>query len=199
MSSTRVGTGENAMADGEQGSNTDRNGATPTEGSADRVIDVTTLRLEELRQSRHSLESEEKELSYVRRLLQGRIDIIKAELARRAGHGNDVLSSLPAILADAPSSFKSSARHVSLDEPVTKHATAIAAKRAANDLSMNLADVSDPQLRTMLDNLARHEKAVSKARSQLHKTMDGLNSELTRRYREGSAQVDDLLAAARRK
>lgn len=165
-----------------------------------RVVDVTTLRLEDLRISRRSLEDEERELSYVRRLLQGRIDIIKAELARRAGHGNDVLSSLPAILADSPSNQKGSARHVSLDAPVSKHQTAVAAQRAANELShANLCDMSDPQLRTSMEGLARHEKAVSRARSQIHQKMDGLSAELTRRYREGSAQVDDLLAAARRK
>ena len=166
-----------------------------------RVVDVTTLRLEDLRISRRSLEDEERELSYVRRLLQGRIDIIKAELARRAGHGNDLLSSLPAILADSPSNQRGgSARHVSLDGPVTKHQAAVAAERVANELSQaNLCDMSDPQLRTSMGSLVRHEKAVSDARSQIHEKMDGLSAELTRRYREGSAQVDDLLAAARRK
>jgi len=165
-----------------------------------RVIDLTTLRLEELRVSRLSLKDEERELSYVRRLLQGRIDIIKAELARRAGHGNDVLASLPAILADSPRSSKASARHVSLDGPVGKHHAAIDAQRAANALSQgNLCDMSDPHLRTMMDSFVRHEKAVSSARHQIHQTMDGLSTELTRRYREGSAQVDHLLAAARSK
>ncbi len=67
-----------------------------TSGPPPRVIDLTTLRLEQLRTARRELEDEENELSYVRRLLQGRIDIIRAELSRRAGHGTDVLSSLPA-------------------------------------------------------------------------------------------------------
>jgi len=165
------------------------------------VIDLTTLRLEDLRVSRRALEDKERELSYVRRLLQGRIDIIKAELARRAGHGSDVLSSLPTILADAPSNSEaSSARYVSLDGPVNKHQAAVSAERAANELSQaNFCDMSDPQLRTFMANLARHEKAVSHARNEMHERMNGLSTELTRRYREGSAQVDDLLAAARRK
>jgi len=164
------------------------------------VIDLTTLRLDELRVSRRSLEDEERELSYVRRLLQGRIDILKAEFARRSGNGDDVLSSLSAILSDSPSASKGSARHVSLDGPASKHPAAVAAQRAANELSqVNLGDMSEPQLLTSMKNLAAHEKTVSQARSKIHQKMGGLSAELTRRYREGSAQVDDLLAAARRK
>ena len=171
-----------------------------TSGPPPRVIDLTTLRLEQLRTARRELEDEENELSYVRRLLQGRIDIIRAELSRRAGHGTDVLSSLPAILADAPSTAKGQSRHVGTDQPARRHATAIKAERAANELSSaNLQDLSEPQLRNSLATLQRYERQVSHARAQIHTKMNGMSAELTRRYREGSAQVDDLLAAARRK
>ncbi|GDY75817.1 hypothetical protein SAV31267_053020 [Streptomyces avermitilis] len=47
--------------------------------------DLSVLRLPELRTLRRDAQRDEADLSYVRRLLQGRIDILRAELARRGG------------------------------------------------------------------------------------------------------------------
>src|SRR3954451_5376120 len=78
--------------------------------------DLTRLSLPELRTLRRDAQRDEADLSYVRRLLQGRIDILRAELARggpkpavAAGDGPrdvtvvaSVVSRLPEILTDAP-------------------------------------------------------------------------------------------------
>ena len=82
----------------------------------DRVLDprftdgVGRLGLAELRARREEAEAEEADVSYLRRLLQGRLDILRAELVRRsAGDEQDVaglLAGLPAILSDdAPGTF----------------------------------------------------------------------------------------------
>ena len=55
-----------------------------SEGYADNLAD---LDLDELRSRRREAEQEEADLSYVRRMLQGRMDILRAELSRRAGGG----------------------------------------------------------------------------------------------------------------
>ncbi|HET7477978.1 MAG TPA: hypothetical protein VFJ72_00540 [Rubrobacteraceae bacterium] len=47
------------------------------------VDDVTSLSEEELRGRLEALTGEEREISYRRRILQGRIDLIRAELVRR--------------------------------------------------------------------------------------------------------------------
>src|SRR5919198_473676 len=52
------------------------------------VADVEGLALDELRSRRSEAEEEERSISYLRRLLQGRIDILRAELARRARGGD---------------------------------------------------------------------------------------------------------------
>src|SRR5207244_1775351 len=49
--------------------------------------DLAVLTLSELRTLRRDAQREEADLSYVRRLLQGRIDILRAELARRSPAG----------------------------------------------------------------------------------------------------------------
>ena len=76
----------------------------------DRVLDpgfteeVERLGLPELRARREEAEAEEADVSYLRRLLQGRLDILRAELVRRsAGGTHDVaglLAGLPSILTD---------------------------------------------------------------------------------------------------
>jgi hypothetical protein len=66
----------------------------------DRVLDprftdrVDQLGLAELPARREEAEAEEAEVSYLRRLLQGRLDILRAELARRYRDGTAQVSQL---------------------------------------------------------------------------------------------------------
>ena len=82
----------------------------------DRVLDpgfteeVERLGLPELRARREEAEAEEADVSYLRRLLQGRLDILRAELVRGSSGGEQdvagLLAGLPAILTDdAPGTF----------------------------------------------------------------------------------------------
>jgi hypothetical protein len=82
----------------------------------DRVLDpgftdgVDQLDLPELRARREEAEAEEADVSYLRRLLQGRLDILRAELVRRSAGGDQdvggLLAGLPAILTDdSPGTF----------------------------------------------------------------------------------------------
>jgi hypothetical protein len=48
-----------------------------------RVIDIDTRTNEELREMLDELSAEEREVSYRRRVLHGKIDILRAELVRR--------------------------------------------------------------------------------------------------------------------
>ncbi|MFE0223936.1 ABC transporter permease, partial [Streptomyces albidoflavus] len=50
------------------------------------------------------------------------------------------------------------------------------------------------ELETATARLGRYELQVSRRRAQLQRTADACGAEITRRYREGEAQVDDLLA-----
>ena len=168
-------------------------------------LDVTTsslaeLSLAELRQSRRDAELEEQELSYVRRLLHGRIDIIRAEVRRRAGEGEELIANLSTILSDHPAGGKpGQGRFVSLNDPTREDGTAREAEVALSELaSVNVSTATDGELRECLGSLTDHERIVSDTRAQIHRQIDRLSTELTRRYREGTAQVDDLLAAARR-
>ncbi|MDX6242278.1 MAG: hypothetical protein QOE76_1, partial [Frankiales bacterium] len=80
--------------------------------------DLVALDMDDLRQLRADAEQEETDASYVRRLLQGRIDIVEAERAGRRGEGSgDLVSNLARILsADEPSSGpRGMGRHSTLE------------------------------------------------------------------------------------
>ncbi|MET7682688.1 hypothetical protein [Streptomyces sp. NPDC005423] len=161
--------------------------------------DLTVLRLPELRTLRRDAQRDEADLSYVRRLLQGRIDILGAELARR-GHAallepaeRSVVDRLSEILTDAPARQRSSARHVTLGTPRGEEYRLLAAEMLAEVELSDLGARTDLELRSAMGRLVRYEQTASRRRQLLQHTADGCGAEIARRYREGEAQVDDLL------
>ncbi|MFE0580545.1 AmfC protein [Streptomyces sp. NPDC058874] len=155
---------------------------------------AAALGLPELRALRRDAQRDEADLSYVRRLLQGRIDILRAELARRTDPEAPVVDRLSAILADAPSSRSASARHVTLGTPHGEEYRVLAAEMLADVELSDLEARTDGELHDGMGRLVRYEQQVSRRRQQLQRTADECSAEITRRYREGEAQVDDLLA-----
>lgn len=151
------------------------------------------LTLRALRGLRHRALREESDLSYVRRLLQGRIDILDAECRRRAAPDGPVVDQLARILADQPSPPRASTRHLTLGAPGgSPHLRAAEEMLALVELS-DLAARTDGELHTALARLTGYEQQVSRRRGALHRTADGCGAEIARRYREGEARVDDLL------
>jgi hypothetical protein len=151
------------------------------------------LLLPELRSLRRASQQEEADLSYVRRLLQGRIDILSAELARRTAPEAPVVDRLPEILSDVPSRVRSSARHVTLGTPHREEY-----RRLAEDMlsEVELSDLqarTDEELHGAMGRLMRYEQQVSRRRQHVQRTADDCSAEIARRYREGEARVDDLL------
>lgn len=156
--------------------------------------DMAELRLPELRALRRDAQGDEADLSYVRRMLQGRIDILRAELARRTDPESPVLDRLSEILADVPSRRGSSARHVTLSTPRSEEYRRLAAEMLSEVELSDLGARTDDELHAAMGRLAGYEQQVSRRRQDLQRTADDCSAEIARRYREGEAQVDDLLA-----
>ncbi|WP_046778633.1 hypothetical protein [Streptomyces yangpuensis] len=171
-----------------------RTAETRDQGPAAPAAQATALGLPELRALRRDAQRDEADLSYVRRLLQGRIDILRAELARRTDPEAPVVDRLSVILADAPSSRSASARHVTLGTPHSEEYRVLAAEMLADVELSDLQARTDGELLDGMGRLVRYEQQVSRRRQQLQRTADECSAEITRRYREGEAQVDDLLA-----
>ncbi|PYC85484.1 ABC transporter substrate-binding protein [Streptomyces tateyamensis] len=162
---------------------------------------IAALGLDELRTLRRDALEQEADLSYLRRLLQGRVDILRAELDRRTLAGrprpaspDTLLHQLPQILADAPSHIRQSARHVTLGTPRGEQYQTQADALMGDVQLADLAAHAPAELLAALDRLTAHEREVSGRRQLLQRTADGCSAEITRRYREGEARVEDLLA-----
>jgi hypothetical protein len=164
------------------------------------VADLKGLDLTEVRARRDDAAQEETDLSYLRRLLHGRIDIVRAEQKRRAeGGSSSVVERLVEILSDnavgpAPAG---SGRHQTLEPSRAEaHRRHVEALVSDADLS-DVASLRDERLELALRTYAAEEASVSQRRREVQKVVDLLNDEIGSRYRAGSASVDKLLAAER--
>lgn len=172
----------------------------------DRVLDpgyvagLGDLDLGEVRGRRNETAQEETDLSYLRRLLHARIDIVRAEQRRRREGGSaPVVAELAHILAAnalGPATGSGRFQTVKPSRAQTHHRN-IEALVADIDLS-DVGSLSGEQLDTALQAYCTEEASVSQRRRAVQHVMDSLNAEIGVRYASGAASVDDLLAEQRR-
>ena len=168
--------------------------------------DVTALDFRELRARRQLAEQEEVDLSYARRLLQGRLDLLRAEQAQRAtardgvdaGARTDaeIVRDLAAVLSDdGPRADHGLGRHLTTDPSrVGEHRRA--AEQAVDDVAASDPSSLDAEgLAAAVAHLTELERKVSENRHRVQAVMDQLTAEVARRYRDGEAHVEDVLAA----
>lgn len=171
----------------------------------DRVLDpgyvggVEALPLEQLRGRRDEAAQEETDLSYLRRLLHARIDIVHAEQERRSSGGQlSIVDQLATILSgnDFPPA-RGSGRYQALEPSrAGEHRRQAEALVGNSDLS-DVGALTDEKLAVTLRKYAEEETSVSMRRREVQAVVDRLNAEIAARYARGSASVDDLLAAER--
>jgi hypothetical protein len=157
---------------------------------------LSELSLTDLRARRHEAEQEEADLSYLRRMLHGRIDIVSAELRRRdpASDSGPLIDELNAILGDEERSTFGLGRYSTVEPSRVDEQRREEEKAASDAITSDVEARSDDELREALVRLRQHEAEVSEVRREVQHVMDALSAELTQRYRSGSASVDELLA-----
>ena len=157
---------------------------------------ATTQPMSEVRRLRREAEQQEVNLSYSRRLLQGRLDIVRRELQRRAEHdGRSLVDLLPEILSEKG---RGPAHGLGRHQTVQPHAPEeyeswVNSLTAGIDVSA-ISSLSDAKLEKAARALAAAESGLSERRRGVQQVMDGLAAELGRRYRDGEADVAALLA-----
>lgn len=170
---------------------------------------ITEVPLERVRAMRAECQAVENALSYVRRLAQGRLDIVGAELERRREGGDpanlrELIGRLPDILADRSSGGGGSSSGGGgpvFGRPPSDLSTEDVIVKYTGDLDEilspaavgSVADLSDAELEAVRDNIAAFERTTSQRRHAMHTVIDTLQAEITRRYRTGEATVDTLL------
>lgn len=165
----------------------------------DYLGDLSQRSLEEVRTLRLECQRVETGLSYIRRLVQGRLDIVRGELQRRLDGGDPadlstLIGKLPEILSDR-TRMPGVGRLPTLMAPGDVHGTlsdeldAIVADGHLDDLP----GASDDELDSMRTRLEQLERTASDRRHEVFERLDALQAELTRRYRTGEASVESLL------
>jgi len=170
-----------------------------TAGYIDGLQDLT---LEEVRSRRAECQEIELGLSYARRIVQGRLDIIHAELERRqAGEGPSDVGQLVdrlkggEMLGDQnrPAGFGRLPTLMAPDMASDEFSTEIDEIADADSLA-NLPELSDDVIAKLADRLTSLERSLSDRRRQVFDRIDSLQAEIVRRYKTGSANPDELLA-----
>jgi hypothetical protein len=163
------------------------------------VVDIGERSIEDVRAMRAECQNVETGLSYLRRVVQGRLDIVHAELTRRRSGGepgdlSSLIEQLPAILGDHLRAPGNGRLPVSLDpgriDPELEARLEALAVEADNDA---ITEVDEARLTATGDALAELEQDISTRRRTLFDIIDELQAEITRRYKTGEATVESLL------
>lgn len=161
------------------------------------VSDLSSLTIEDLRARRDECEEFEAELSYARRLLQGKADIVRHALNRRSAGGQPGLESLihklPNILADE-GEISSLKRHTRVLIPKNAENQRREVELLASALS-RVDELSVEELAQLVEVLAEAEVKTSADRRSAQGVLDTLNGEIVRRYKEGTEDVSALLTS----
>ena len=161
---------------------------------------LSDLPIDQIRTRRDQATEVEVGLSYVRRLIQGRLDIVLAEVHRRETGGgggdiSDLVQRLPEILGERVRG-PGTGRLPTLMAPAEPEPPEVQRLDEIVDADAlgTLPQLSDVELGRIVDRLAALEHEVSAGRRSLHDVIDRLQDELVRRYKSGEATVDTLLS-----
>ena len=153
--------------------------------------------IDELRDKRMMCNDLDVELSFYRRMLHGRMDLLGFEMRRRAGEEEQsLLEALPRILSEGAYTPAPGlpTRSVPVEAPdVERKGRRIVDKALDSDFLARLPSLSDDELGEIQRFLQEVEAEVSQQRSAVHTALDTLHEELTRRYADGTADPDDAL------
>lgn len=150
------------------------------------------LELDELRRRRDTAEDVESQISYYRRLLHGRMDLLNFELRRRDGEEErTLLEALPEILASGMVLGNEPAlRHIETMPPLpSKTGRRLIDKIMDDGILTQLPDLDEDEIRAALEDLRDVETTLSEQRRALHSVIDTLQDEIVDRYRSGQSEA----------
>lgn len=139
-------------------------------------------------------------VSYVRRIVQGRLDIVEAEQERRSptpqtsdGSDDAVLEQLPATLAQRGRGPGTPRPPIELEPPAFAEDMLVTIDESSPADVGSLASLDGPTLVELEAHLRGLESELSTTRQELHRIIDLIHAEIIQRYRSGELTVDSLL------
>jgi hypothetical protein len=171
--------------------------------------DLADLSADELHERRHEAEQEEVDLSYARRLLQGRLDLLRSEQSQRrehpeggvpAGERSDealVRDLVAAMTTDeAPRRDHGLGRHMDVEPSRVGEHRRAAELVVADPRVSDTDNLSDEQLADAVERVSGLEQQVSLNRQRVQQVSDALTEEVSRRFRDGELTISDSLPHA---
>ncbi len=164
----------------------------------DYLGDLPARSIEDVRAMRDECRAIEDRVSYLRRIIQGRLDIVAADLRRRAEGGSPIdlgtlIEQLPDILSDKVHAGGPGRLPSGLILPDDTDLTTEIDRVAGPDTLSDLPDLSDDAVAELARSIGELERQASESRRGLFGRIDALNGELARRYGTGEADVAALL------
>ncbi|MBJ7368514.1 MAG: hypothetical protein JHC65_08655 [Ilumatobacteraceae bacterium] len=152
------------------------------------MSDATHLSLSELRAQRSALQRQEDAVSFVRRLTQGRIDLVLDEERRRATKAPAPSGTLTERLANVfgQEHGGGSARPPRETDVPADHPLLVQLDELCEEFSFeNLESLTDADISALRDALTLFEQSCSQQRHQMFEQIDALTAELVARLRDG--------------
>ncbi len=154
------------------------------------MSDAKSMSLTELREARSRLNEDEDAVSFVRRLTQGRLDLVRAELKHRRG-GEDDTANLARVFGQEHGG--GSNRPPRDTEVPVGHPLVIALEKICEELGFGqLRTLQVAELEALEVSLATFERERSEERKALFSSIDALTTELVSRIKGGGADVDAM-------
>ncbi|MBJ7292196.1 MAG: hypothetical protein JHC78_01450 [Ilumatobacteraceae bacterium] len=152
------------------------------------MSDATHLSLSDLRAQRNALQRQEDAVSFVRRLTQGRIDLVHDEERRRAANAPAPSGTLTERLANVfgQEHGGGSARPPRETDVPADHPLLVQLDELCEEFSFeNLESLTDADISALRDALTLFEQSCSQQRHQMFEQIDALTAELVARLRDG--------------
>lgn len=153
--------------------------------------DLDSVEIEVLRERRQLANDVENELSYYRRLLHGRLDMLRFEQRRRSGEETrSLIEALPEILSDPrpAGDHEPVMRHVITDIPPLPDVGRRTVDFVLGDDALTRLDqIDDEGLAAAIDAVAALAGDYSDQRRKVQEVADRISAAIAERYRTGQA------------
>lgn len=163
------------------------------------IPEVSQLGDDELRERIRAARREEDQISYERRILHGRIDVVRGEIktridrARGTGEGGDGLDALLSRLTEVLTHQGPPPLEAELAELGQSLHEGEPLELPDGELP-ELSQLDDQELTAVVRALVKRERQVSDQRNELHRTIDQLRTEhvarLQRQYGGSASDVE---------
>ena len=161
---------------------------------------VDSRSLDEVRSMRAECQEAETVVSYLRRVVQGRLDVVHSFLdhhhtGQSVGDLDAVVEDLSSIIGSGPARPSGNGR---LPSQMSPDMEKVDLTREIDDVLDadgigKLPTMTEDELRALAARLTVIEQRISDQRRTLHERIDALQAEIVSRYKTGEATVDGLL------